>query len=297
MSDWRQTLSALARQPVVHFVLLGGALFLLRAGLAPPAPVPPRPLPEIPAPAPPKAAPTDDDLLYREALKVGLDRGLVVRRRLVQNMRFLAIDKKASDDQLYRQARAIGFHRTDPVVRRFLVEQMRLLARAGTGRPDVFTEAEIARYVESHRERFMLPVFVRLTHVFLSGERRGKTIERDAERLLARLRDEHVSPEAGPALGDPFLLGHETGFVASFDLEPVYGEELAAEVMRLPVGAWSGPVRSVHGLHLIWIHETRERKLARLEDVRSQVVQALAEQRQEARLAQYLHRLRQESSR
>ena len=80
-------------------------------------------------------------------------------------------------------------------------------------------------------------------------------------------------------------------------VEPVYGEELAAEVMRLPVGAWSGPVRSVHGLHLIWIHETRERKLARLEDVRSQVVQALAEQRQEERLAQYLHRLREESSR
>lgn len=295
MSGWRKAFSALARKPVVHFLLLGGALFFLRAGLAPPALVPSLALPEVPAP--PKAAPTDDELLYREALKMGLDRGIVVRRRLVQNMRFLAIDEKASDHELYRQARAIGFHRTDPVVRRFLIEQMRLLARAGTGSPDVFTEAELARYVESHRERFMLPVFVRLTHVYLSAEQRGKTIEREAERLLARLRGEHVSPAAGPALGDPFLLGHQTGFVASFDLEPVYGAELAAEVMRLPVGAWSGPVRSVHGLHLIWIHETRERQLARLEDVRSQVVQALAGQRQEERLAQYLHRLRQESLR
>src|SRR5262245_42539998 len=105
MSDWRQTFSALARQPVVHFLLLGGTLFLLRAGLAPPAPVPSLPLPEAPAPAPPKAAPTDDDLLFREAVKRGLDRGLVVRRRLVQNMRFLAVDEKASDDELYRQAR------------------------------------------------------------------------------------------------------------------------------------------------------------------------------------------------
>ena len=293
MAGWRKALSALARQPVVHFVLLGGALFFFRAGLAPPAPVAPlpkaRPLPQ--------AALTDEDLLYREALKMGLDQEMPVRRRLIQNMRFLAIDEKAGDEELYRQAREIGFQRTDPVVRRFLVEQMRLLARAGTGRQDVFTEAELTSYLESHRERFTLPVFVRLTHVYLSADRRGKTIERDAERLLARLRAEHVAPAAGPALGDPFLLGHQTGFVASYDLEPIYGAGLAAEVMRLPVGVWSGPVRSVHGLHLVWIHETRERRLAKLADVRSQVVLALAGQREEARLAEHLHRLRQESSR
>lgn len=293
MAGWRKALHTLARQPGAHFLLLGGALFFLRAWLAPPALV--ATLPE--APPLPKAAPTDDELLYREALNMELDEEIVVRRRLIQNMRFLAIDEKASDDELYRQARAIGFHRTDPVVRRYLIEQMRLLARAGNGRPDVFTEAELASYVESHRERFMLPVFVRLTHVYLSADRRGKTIERDAERLLARLSAEHVAPAAGPALGDPFLLGHQTGFVASYDLEPIYGAELATEVMRLPVGVWTGPVRSVHGLHLVWIHEARERKLARLEDVRSQVVQALAEQRQAVRLAAYLHRLRQEGSR
>lgn len=294
MAGWRKALSALARQPVTHFVLLGGALFFFWAGLAPPAPV--APLPKA-GPLPKAAALTDEELLYREALKMGLDREMPVRRRLILNMRFLAIDEKASDEELYRQAREIGFHRTDPVVRRFLIEQMRLLARAGAGRQDVFTEAELASYLESHRERFMLPVFVRLTHVYLSSDRRGKTIERDAERLLARLRAEHISPAAGPALGDPFLLGHQTGFVASYDLEPVYGAGLAAEVMRLPVGVWSGPVRSVQGLHLVWIHETREQKLAGLADVRSKVVLALAEQRQEARLAEYLRRLRQESLR
>jgi hypothetical protein len=291
MAGWRNILRALVRQPVVHFLLLGGALFLVRAGLAPPAPpvaTPPEPRPESPR----REALTDDELLFREALSMGLDQEKPVRQRLIQNMRFLQIDKKAGDGELYRQAREIGFHRTDPVVRRFLVEQMRLLVRAGTG-PEVFTEAELERYLKSHPERFTLPVFVRLTHVYLSVDQRGKTIERDAQRLLTRLRSERISPDAAPALGDPFLLGHQTGLVSSADLEPVYGAGLAREVMRLPVGVWSGPVESVQGLHLVWIHETREQEPAKLADVRSQVVLALAEKRQDARLAEHLRSLRE----
>jgi len=303
MIDWRKAPRALVRQPGVHFLLLGGALFLLRAGIAPPVPrVAARVVPPLEAPraknlseALPKRSLTDDELLYREAVKIGLDQEKPVQRRLVQNMRFLQIDKNAGDGELYRQAREIGFDRTDPVVRRFLVEQMRLLARAGTG-PEVFTEAELGNYLKSHQEQFALPVFVNFTHVYLSSDRRGKAIEREARRLLARLRAGHISPEAAPPLGDPFLLGHHSGMVAKSDLEGVYGAGFALEVARLPVGVWSGPVASAQGLHLVWIHETREREPAKLADVRSQIVLALAGERRDVRYAEYLRRLRERES-
>lgn len=296
MPAQRNLLRALGRQPGLHFVILGGALFLLRSGLAaPPAPAPAsvsEPVPEaIAEPAPP----TDDELLYREALRIGLDRELPARRRLIQNMRFLLADAEARDDELYRQAREIGFHRTDPVVRRYMVERMRLLARAGRG-PEVFTESELRRYLRQHRERFSIPTFVRLTHVFLSRGRRGATIAAQAHRLLETLRADRVPPAAAPAFGDPLPLGYHTGMVAASDLERIYGTGFAAEVTSLPVGAWSGPVESVQGLHLVWIHEAREAAPARLAEVRSQVVLALAEQRAEARLEEFLRRLRERSA-
>jgi hypothetical protein len=311
---WHNGLASVARQPGVHFALLGGALFLLRAGLAPAPPPAPQALPAAVAavaarpealrtggpvagrPAvPPSPALSDDELLYREALKLGLDHERPVERRLVQNMRFLEVAPRASDRALYRQAVAIGFQRTDPVVRRYLVAQMRLLAAAGP-RQEAFTDGELAGYLERHRERFAIPSFVRLTHVYLSADQRGAALEADARRLLTRLRAERISPAAAPALGDPFLLGSHTALSSRSDLERIYGSGMAAAVMRLPVGAWSGPVRSAQGMHLVWNEESREPEPAQLADVRSQIVPALAEERQEERLAGYLRRLRRQAA-
>ncbi len=269
----------LLRQPALHFLLLGGALFLLSSRFEARPVVQP-------------SAPSDDELLHREALRRGLDDDLPARRRLVQNMRFLALAPAASDAELLRRARELGLERSDPVVRRYLIEKMRLLARAGSG-PETFTEADLARYLQAHPERFSLPRFVRLTQVFVSRERRDA--REWAARLLARLRREKTSPQAAPALGDPFPLGAHSEMVAARDLEAVYGAGFAQAVLALPVGTWSGPLDSEQGLHLVWVHVAQPERLASLDEVRLQVEQALMAERGQERLAETLRRLRAEA--
>jgi hypothetical protein len=316
MTGLRQAIRGIVRSPALHCLVLGGALYLLRAGLAPPAVAPRGPATAsesrtvIIAAAQierlrqawaksrrsfPSAAEearlirklADEEILYREALGLRLDRAEPVRQRLIQNMRFLRLDEGGGARELYAQAVEIGFDRTDPVVRRFLVEQMRLLARAGS-RPDVFTEAELKDYLRRNAERFSLPAFVRISHVYLDADRRGEALARDACRLLARLRAGRISPQTAPELGDPLFPGHHPALAARSELAKTYGPELAAEVMRLPVGAWSGPVRSAYGLHLVWVHESVPGEPPQLADVRSRLVLELAHERQEARLAAYL---------
>ena len=338
MPGLRQTVHGLARSPVLHFLVLGGILYLVQAwwdpretsprpaAASPRAPVSARLHRPGPAANPrrvtisaaqidllregwrrshrslPSAAEearliaglADEEMLYREALARGLDRAAPVRQRLVQNMRFLQIgpaEKAAGAEDLYRQAVEIGFDRTDPVVRRYLVEQMRLLARAGD-RPDTFTDAELKDYLQRNAERFSVPAFVRLSHVFLDADRRGEAIEKDARRLLARLRAGGISPEAAPELGDPFFPGHHPALADRGDLEKIYGAGFAAEAMALPEGVWSGPLRSAYGLHLVWVHEIVPGEPPRLADVRSQLALELAHERQEARLAAFLSALR-----
>ena len=235
----------------------------------------------------------DEEILYREALARGLDRAAPVRQRLIQNMRFLEISQaeRAGAEDLYRQAVEIGFDRTDPVVRRYLVEQMRLLARAGD-RPDTFTDAELAGSLQRNAARFSLPAFVRLSHVYLDADRRGEELERDARRLLARLRAGRISPEAAPELGDPFFPGHHPALAERSDLEKIYGSGFAAEAMALPENVWSGPLRSAYGLHLVWVHEIVPGEPPQLADVRSRLALELAHERQEARLAEFLSAMR-----
>jgi parvulin-like peptidyl-prolyl cis-trans isomerase-like protein len=333
MAGLRLEIRRLARSPTLHFLVLGGSLYLLRAGLIPPAAAPPpAAAAAVSSPARPAAAPAagsrtvivsaaqierlreawrksrrslpsaaeearliarlaDEEMLYREALRQGLDRAEPVRQRLIQNMRFLKLDEGGGTPDLYAQAVEIGFDRTDPVVRRFLVQQMQLLARAGD-RPDVFTDAELEDHLRRNLERFALPAFVRISHVFLDADRRAEALERDARRLLARLRAGHVSPDTAVELGDPFFPGHHPALAARGELAKIYGPDFAAAVMRLPAGEWSGPVRSAYGLHLVWVHERLPGEPPRLADVRSRLALELAHERQEARLAAYLREMR-----
>src|SRR5262249_56330984 len=82
---------------------------------------------------------------------------------LVEQMRVLTDD--ASDaDRLYARARELGLDRSDLVVRRILVQKMRLLAsRTGERRP---TDAELADFYAAHREDYRPPDRVPFWHVF-----------------------------------------------------------------------------------------------------------------------------------
>jgi len=272
------------KKPLVHFLILGGLLFLLRIAA-------------MRAPEKPTAG--DEELLYRAAVASGLDRGSeVVNQRLIDNMRFLEGGEAKGRDggRLYTEAVALGFDRTDPVVRRVLVEQMRLVAEAGglsDPRPEAPTEAELADYLRRHQKRFRQPGQARLSHVFLDSDRRGAALEGDARRLLARLQAERVTPDAAPALGDPFFPGHHPALATPRDLAKIYGPAFARAVAGLPAGRWLGPVPSTYGLHLVWIHDSVPGAPATLKEVRNQVVLGLANERREARLAAFLRGARE----
>ena len=233
----------------------------------------------------------DQELLYREALRRGLDQSdLVVRRRLTGKMRFLAEDPTLGAEELYRQAVALGLGRDDLIVRRALVHKMSLLAQAGDGtfRP---SEAEVRAYYERHQERFVRPARVRLSHVFLSRDRHADPDEQ-ARRLLEELRRAGATPREAALSGDSFPLGHHLPSRTAQQLEHSFGQGFATRVMGFEPGTWR-VAESTYGLHLVWIHEIQPPALDDLEAVRAQVLRGLLRQHREHRLALVLEQLRE----
>src|SRR5262249_39828276 len=152
------------RAPGLHFLLLGALLFAAQ-GWRTPASAPPKRAPivlsaadlerwrrewparaGIDAPPPRDAvfvdAAIDDAVLRRAALDRAYDRrDPVVRARLLTRGRYLGLAVGGGDEAIEREARALGLQRSDEVVRRHLVEMMRLAAaKAGPG--DLPTEAD-----------------------------------------------------------------------------------------------------------------------------------------------------------
>lgn len=81
--------------------------------------------------------------------------------------RELEVERRAIEDEvLYREALRLGLDRDDAVVRQHLVQKMLLLAEDLGGASQEPTSAEIAAYFERTRQRWQLAESVHFVHVF-----------------------------------------------------------------------------------------------------------------------------------
>src|SRR5438093_6250053 len=108
-------------------------------------------------------------------------------------MRVLSDDTMDDAERLYVRARKLGLDRTDLVVRRILVQKMRLLAARTGERPP--SDADLEAFYAEHRDEYRAPDRVTFWHIFVRGGA-------DAEGLLARVRGH--APEEAVRQGDSF---------------------------------------------------------------------------------------------
>ncbi len=232
----------------------------------------------------------DEEMLVREALALGLDRndGLV-RDRLVKLAGFLGLTPDTDVAARERAARALGLERTDPVIRRYLAELMDLGLGGAPTRPD---ERAVGAELERRGAELGAPARSRLSHVYFSRDRHGDSLDADARHALERLRADGTAAEGISALGDAFPEGAQLGARSHAELARAFGESFASAIDGAPIGAWCGPVRSAHGLHLVWVHAREAAKPALLGAVRSRLELDIARRQQADRREERLRSLR-----
>lgn len=298
--------------PALHFVLAGALLFTARSWWEPAADTRPRLVltaddvdrvrdewtarhGAAPDPAAEQALiddAIDAAVLHRAALDAGLDRqDRLVRTRLENLERFLGEATERDRDDAAGDATGLGLVEHDVVIRRHLVQVMRLgLSRVGAA--DLPGDGELEAYLRAHAALFRQPERIRLSHVYLGRARHGAALDRDAARLLDALRRGLVTPASAPAHGDPFLRGAHPPAASGTGLDRVFGPGFAAAIADAPPGEWVGPVRSSYGLHLVWIHERLASSPPDLDDVRGQVAHRFLAERGRERLHARLAALR-----
>jgi hypothetical protein len=244
----------------LRFALLGVLLFALDLATPPRA-----------APPPPEAAFDDDALLVHEAFARGFHlRDDVVRRRLVQNLRFARPEDARSDAELLAEAVRLGLHQSDLVVRRRLAQRMRLLL-AEPARDTEPSEVELERYLAEHGERFTEPERVTLSQLYFRDAGRARAV-------LAQLDGGAPPPARADALPLPGALPSHSRAELAARLGPAFAEAATSG----PDGRWFGPIQSSYGHHLVRIRERTPARLSPLAHVRSEVREALLAERAEA---------------
>lgn len=306
---------AWARVPAVHFVALGALLFALVTRDARPAARPPivitaervaeirddyqRTVRTVPTPAELDALiarEADEEMLYREALLLGLDRGdRAVEWRVIEKVRFLYGDAAGDNAAALERGLALGLQRDDIVVRNALVTKIRLLAKAASraDEPDApALERELERYFRRHSDVYAQAERLTLTQIFLSADKRGASLEDDARAALEHLRESGARPESRPRLGDAFVAGSTFRSTSRSELAKIFGEGFVTAASDLEAGQWSEPIRSPYGMHLVWIAGRDTAAVPALDAVRPRVLRAYRAEQRARYLAKMLDELR-----
>jgi len=90
------------------------------------------------------------------------------------------------EEVMYREALALGLDRNDTIVRRRLAQKMTFFLE-DTARLAEPTNEELRRIYDADLKRFQMPVRVSFIQVYFNRDRRGEQTTADAKRVLAEL--------------------------------------------------------------------------------------------------------------
>jgi hypothetical protein len=245
-------LKSVLLEPLVHFLLLGAALFAADAWLRPAS-----------APA------GSTEIVVGEARVRSLAQNF---RRTWQRPPSAAeleglVASHVREEILYREALALGLDRDDAVIRRRLQQKVEFVSEeaAALAKP---AEQDLAKYLADHADAFRIPPRVTFRQVFLDPRKRGGALDADARRLLDVLNGTRA-PSDPSALGDGLaLLEPRYEDAPQADVARQFGQEFAADLVKQPQGRWSGPVASGYGAHLVRVDALVPGRLPTVDEVR-----------------------------
>jgi hypothetical protein len=239
----------LLREPLLHFLLIGAALFVVY-GLVNDS--------------------TSDDADFRVVVSAGRIGQLEniftktwQRPPTTKELKGL-VDDFILEEIYYRQAVAMGIDRDDTVIRRRLRQKFEFLTDdlAAAATP---SDEELAVYLAANSDIFRRDTTYTFEQVYINPDRPGVDLEAYMAEKLSALR-------AGKAIvGDSGLLPAFFDATPGRIIDSNFGSGFSDNLDLLPSGQWQGPIESGVGLHLVRIEARVEGMVPELAEIRQMV--------------------------
>jgi hypothetical protein len=261
-------MSKLLKDPLVHFLAVGVALFAVSAWRGESV-----------------SAGREEIVVTAEQVAQARAAAAVLQGREPTPAELDAlIEPTVRDEVMYREALALGLDENDDEVRRRLVEKMNYLTQ-DLADPEPSSEEALRQFYTANPDVFTIPSLVSFDQVFFSPGTRGDRLEADAAAGLAALRAGRVPAE----------VGDRTPLRESYDDAPreqvavLFGDELAESLFGTAPGDWTGPFRSDFGLHVVRLRNRSEARLPPYDEIPARVAEEFgAQRRREANERAYL---------
>ena len=192
------------------------------------------------------------------------------------------VEDKVREEVLYREGLAMGLDKDDEIVKRRMAQKMQFLAEDVAAAHEPST-AELKAWFDKNNKKFALPSRYSFRHLYFSPDKRGKNAQDDAAKALAKIAVQPEDSKLAASLGDQFMFQDYYGDRAPEAIAKEFGPQFAVALEKLKPGSWQGPVESGYGWHLVYLDTVIPGRIPAFEEMESDVKTAwLAEQKQTA---------------
>ena len=265
-------LRSILREPLLHFLLIGLLLFLVYGKVAPPS---------------------------DEGSRVTVNRMLIAglasqfqatwSRPPTREELTGLIEGHVRDEILYREGLALGLDKDDPVIKRRVRQKLEVLVEE-EGKSGAPTDAELAAYLSKHADEFRMPPLLTFDQVLFDPADYGNKLDAALATSMAALKRGAAPDSQGQGSLLPVHLEKQPLDMVARE----FGEDFGKAMESVPVGEWSGPVRSGFGVHLVRVSAREPGYLPSLDQVRKAVTREWENSRRKAALEANYVRLRKD---
>lgn len=260
-------MKSILKEPLIHFFLLGGLIFGVVTAFG------------------------DEQVTSADRLELSAgDQARLTRQfQAVWNRmpseaeRADMISRYIDQEVLVREAVALGLDQGDPVIRQRLEQKMRFLieGEAASAEPD---DTELQNYLVRNSGDYRTPPKLSFEQVMLPADATAPEIA----AVLAALLDKEV----------PEMITHSALLPAAVTDAPpsavdaTFGTGFFSAIAELETAAWSGPVQSGYGSHLVRITRRTGGGIPELSEIRNSVLTDWMRADAQKRLAERIKQLR-----
>ena len=260
----------LMREPLLHFLLLGGLLFALYGYVSGS-----------------QGEVADEQAIVVPAGKIEHLVALFTRtwqRPPTREELNGLVDDYVREEAAYREGLALGLDRNDTIIRRRIRQKLDFVAQdiADALEP---TDEELAEYLNEHQASYRVEPRLSFRQVFFDPAKHGDDLESVVSDLAATLQgDPSIDAQEQ---GDRTLLGFRYEDDSQREISNLFGQEFAEALMEIESGTWTAPVRSAFGVHAAIVDQFQAGKRAQLDDVRDAVTRDWMQAQREALAEQF----------
>ncbi len=244
-------------EPLLHFVLLGAAMFAAYSLVAE------------------RSGSEPGSIVISAAQVASIELGFTRTWNRPPTAEELAglLRDRVREEVYYREAKALGLDEDDTIIRRRLRQKLEFLTDDVVDQSPP-TDAELQAFLTAHPDSFRGQPAFTFSHVYLNRDRHGDGLERDTAALLAQLKRAGGEADVS-ALGDTFLLERTFTAVPSDEVAKQFGQPFATKLAEVANGQWTGPIESGYGLHLVFVSDRTDGRVPQLDEVRESVAREL----------------------